>query len=305
MYKIGYLYIILNTISNKFYLGSTENLKVRKAKHFRDLKNGKHHSVILQRAWNKYGESAFEFIIIETTTDYKEREDYLLKNIIDLKDSYNVARGYGGGDLISNHPNRDVLISNAIDVLRRAKRPERKYGEDNPNWRGGISKSKCNICGKEIRGHNNFCSSCYFKQRDINGEKNPFFGKKHTKETIEKLKNRELNYYPSHSKKINIKGEVYSSFKEAERKIGVKAATIAYRCKSNNILFKDYNIVGEEKNKNLSYKNSDKVRKRRVVCDDILFESIKEATIYFNCSSCKIIYRANSENFKNWYFYES
>lgn len=57
------VYKIINNINNKFYVGSTKNFIHRKGQHLSALRKGKHHSVVLQRAWAKYGESNFSFIV--------------------------------------------------------------------------------------------------------------------------------------------------------------------------------------------------------------------------------------------------
>lgn len=106
----GYIYIIRNRINGKFYLGSTNNYHKRKLRHFNKLKKQKHHSIYLQRAFNKYSEKNFEFIIIETCYDYLKREQYLFDNVINFKDSYNISKSATGGNLISNHPNRREII---------------------------------------------------------------------------------------------------------------------------------------------------------------------------------------------------
>lgn len=63
--KIG-IYIIINNINFKFYLGSSsQSFKQRKKAHFRALQNNEHFSVRLQNAWNKYGEENFSFIPIK------------------------------------------------------------------------------------------------------------------------------------------------------------------------------------------------------------------------------------------------
>lgn len=59
------IYKILNKINNHCYIGSAVNIKSRFATHKNHLKNNKHHSLYLQRAWNKYGEESFEFIILK------------------------------------------------------------------------------------------------------------------------------------------------------------------------------------------------------------------------------------------------
>lgn len=58
------IYKILNKINGKFYIGSAKNFKKRWWVHCSLLRNNKHHNEHLQAAWNKYGELAFEFIIL-------------------------------------------------------------------------------------------------------------------------------------------------------------------------------------------------------------------------------------------------
>ena len=55
------IYEILNTVNGKRYIGSAVYIVGRFARHRMHLRRGTHHSVHLQRAWNKHGEEAFEF----------------------------------------------------------------------------------------------------------------------------------------------------------------------------------------------------------------------------------------------------
>lgn len=55
------VYQIENSINGKRYIGSSNQVRRRFYLHKWDLGRGKHHSITLQRAWNKYGESAFLF----------------------------------------------------------------------------------------------------------------------------------------------------------------------------------------------------------------------------------------------------
>ena len=48
-----YLYQILNKVDGKFYLGTTCDIDRRWKEHKRSLSQGTHHSIYLQRAWNK------------------------------------------------------------------------------------------------------------------------------------------------------------------------------------------------------------------------------------------------------------
>jgi group I intron endonuclease len=59
------VYQIRNVINNKRYVGSSIDVEERWAKHKWLLKKGRHSNIHLQRAWNKDGESSFEFSAIE------------------------------------------------------------------------------------------------------------------------------------------------------------------------------------------------------------------------------------------------
>ena len=63
------IYQILNKLNNKIYVGSAVNLSNRWSTHKCKLKQNKHGSPILQNAWNKYGEDAFKFEVLEHVTN--------------------------------------------------------------------------------------------------------------------------------------------------------------------------------------------------------------------------------------------
>lgn len=81
MIKSG-IYAILNLLNGKRYVGSAVNLEGRWRKHFCALRKGTHHNIHLQRAFQKYGESAFGWIILEYIEDLETlelRENLYLK----------------------------------------------------------------------------------------------------------------------------------------------------------------------------------------------------------------------------------
>lgn len=89
--KLKGVYIILNTINRKYYVGSTNvSFQDRFKHHYIALNNNKHKNLHLQAAWNKYGEDAFVFIIYKTLTEnIREIEQYYLD--IQIKDMcYNI-----------------------------------------------------------------------------------------------------------------------------------------------------------------------------------------------------------------------
>jgi group I intron endonuclease len=76
--------MITNKITDAGYIGSTtRDVGLRWYRHKKDLKSGIHHSAFLQRAWDKYGEAAFEFSVVEIVEDNSQllaREQAWLDN---------------------------------------------------------------------------------------------------------------------------------------------------------------------------------------------------------------------------------
>lgn len=64
MTKSG-IYQIFNVLTGMFYIGSAVDFNRRFKRHKRLLNTNKHPNAHLQAAWNRYGERAFEFKIIQ------------------------------------------------------------------------------------------------------------------------------------------------------------------------------------------------------------------------------------------------
>jgi hypothetical protein len=64
-YKLGGIYSIVHTKSKRIYIGSASLFFKRWSEHRMNLRRNKHPNKRLQNAWNKYGEEAFVFEIIE------------------------------------------------------------------------------------------------------------------------------------------------------------------------------------------------------------------------------------------------
>lgn len=58
------IYAITNGANGKRYVGSAVHFPARRGQHIRSLRAGKHHSIKLQRAWDKYGEGLFTFDLL-------------------------------------------------------------------------------------------------------------------------------------------------------------------------------------------------------------------------------------------------
>lgn len=77
--------------SKEFYIGSAKDLNHRWNTHLYCLKNNKHHNIILQRKFNKYGKENFEFkILSKAPIEYLIKlEQWFLDN---LKPSINIYK---------------------------------------------------------------------------------------------------------------------------------------------------------------------------------------------------------------------
>jgi len=64
--KFSGVYLIKNNVNKKIYVGSSLNIYKRINKHFAELRRGKHYNNLLQRSYNKYGESSFIYGILES-----------------------------------------------------------------------------------------------------------------------------------------------------------------------------------------------------------------------------------------------
>lgn len=126
------IYAIRNTEDGKIYIGSSNNIGVRKNNHFSDLKNDHHSNAHLQSAWNKYGKGAFEFFIIEEceTPVLIFRESVWIA----YHDSLNPAKGYN-----HQHPTDHSICTEETRKKMSAVRRGIKRKPLSPEHRAKIS----------------------------------------------------------------------------------------------------------------------------------------------------------------------
>lgn len=236
------IYRILNTITNQCYYGSSKEISKRLTRHKNELTKNKHHNQYLQRAFNKYGENSFVFEIVEYCCETKLLD--IEQKYLDLPNTYNIGKTAMGGDNISKNPNRDIIVENIrnsvinrYDNMTVEERKEKygKFGENNPNWKGGISKNYCK-CGLEISVNAISCNVC----RDRTGVKNPFYNKTHSDEIKRILSEKRKGKKPSNIKPFYIDDIKYLSLKDAEIATGIKATTIRHRIISKNKKYEKY-----------------------------------------------------------------
>lgn len=84
------VYAIINLFNDKIYIGSAKDISDRFSWHYNALEKSNHHSKLLQRAWDKYGEDQFIFFVLARTENRLPLEQYWM----DRFSSYNVDCGY-------------------------------------------------------------------------------------------------------------------------------------------------------------------------------------------------------------------
>lgn len=123
------IYAIVHGSSGRRYIGSASNISKRWHRHRKDLSLGIHRNVYLQATWNKYGADAFEFVVLELTTDLTAREQYWIDYYEAYENGFNgcpVARSSRGRE-ISRHQ-RNLARAHMLNFQHLRQTPEAKAG---------------------------------------------------------------------------------------------------------------------------------------------------------------------------------
>lgn len=123
------IYCIENTVNHKKYVGMAKDIESRWRSHRCGLRKGNHVNCHLQRAWDIYGESAFEFSVLEETSADKLQtaEIEWIQRLGTFGGGYNLTAG-GDGQY------QRFLTDEQKEHLSRIN-----MGERNPNF--GIKRS--------------------------------------------------------------------------------------------------------------------------------------------------------------------
>lgn len=84
------IYAIVNDVTSTRYVGSSVDIDNRWRGHITDLRRNKHHCVYLQRAWDKYGQDAFSFIVLQEVTERAELLTTEQTYLDNEKNKYNI-----------------------------------------------------------------------------------------------------------------------------------------------------------------------------------------------------------------------
>lgn len=124
------VYKIINTVTNKVYVGSSKEIEKRIKSHFSMLKKKKHHSVPLQNSYNVHGLKSFTFEIIEECLepDLFIREQIWIDELDSYRNGYNASacstrptNKHSLKFLDQNSKHVEKIISNLLEIKEIGK----------------------------------------------------------------------------------------------------------------------------------------------------------------------------------------
>ena len=216
-----FIYRTTNVKNNKYYIGkhSTSNIK--------DGYIGS--GILLKKAIQKYGKENFKFEIIEFCDNYEELNEkekmYITEQMISSNDCYNVALGGQGGNL-GETVNRK--IGKAMSKLLAGKPKSKQHKESIGKSRLGYKFSPDVILLRSAKWKERLDLLTEEEKKKKYGrskEKNGFYGKKHSEDTKQKIRekiiiSRKTQLHPS-CKKTVLNGKMYNSRKECLEDLGI------------------------------------------------------------------------------------
>lgn len=119
------IYCIENTLTGLVYVGCAINFRSRETTHRRHLVRGDHHNRFLQRAWSKYGPSAFVFRVIDVVENPEhllDREAFWIDSLrsAERRFGYNLCRRAASRLGVKNSPEQNAKIGDANRGIKRS-----------------------------------------------------------------------------------------------------------------------------------------------------------------------------------------
>ena len=239
---MGYIYKITNNINNKIYIGQT--IKKRPTDRFSQHKyiarhlNSEKSNSYLHKAMNKYGVDNFTFEIIEQIENnlLNEREKYWIAYYdCMVPKGYNLTRG-GEGTLGYSRPQ-------TVEERKKRKQSNKLFYIKNPQASKALSERTKKLWeNEEYRKKVTESNKKYaLKHPNLNkGENNPMYGKKHTKEALEKIQahaaTRKLKIAKLDKDSLEIL-QIYDGVKDAEKALGVAHGWISKAAKQEKVAY--------------------------------------------------------------------
>lgn len=177
--KISGIYKIINKVNGKYYIGSSNDILGKSGRwqeHRNDLTANRHKNKHLQRAWIKYGENRFDFLIIENVIETQllaVEQKYLDVAKSEKENCYNTKFIAGGGstkDEWTEERRKNMSISLKGRII-------------DDKWRENLKKAAKT---KNISEETKKRISEHQRKRMLGNKL--WTGRKHNEKTIEKMK---------------------------------------------------------------------------------------------------------------------
>lgn len=263
-FKVIAYYKLILVDSGFYYFGSTNNLFHRITQHRSNLNRDGHDNIKLSEAYLKSTSKKIhvEYKMFPSIEEANAFEEKMIRENLNDPLMCNIGLNNKFGDVLTLHPNRDEIInkrSKTISENQSKLTLEEKYkirdvrGNLNPMWgktHTPEARKIISLANKGKVGPNlgkPLSEETKKKLSEIGktwvGPLNPFFGRKHTEESIEKMKLSHKGQKPSVFNRISIDNVEYDSCADASRKLGILISTISFRVRSKNPKFDNYKLL--------------------------------------------------------------
>lgn len=170
-----------------------------------------------------------------------DRENYWIRELDSKTQGYNIADATFG-DTLSIHPLKDQIFKKISDTIRlnnsllSKEELRKKHGTENR------LKDKTVLDVYGIEAHRNLSDKITISNinRNMGGKGNPFYGKTHTKESLEKMSKSQTGLKKPWVKVV-IKGITYKNVSDAVRTSGITRKKLMSYCKDPSN--PDYNLL--------------------------------------------------------------
>lgn len=217
--KVSGIYFIEWYQNGCFYIGQSVDIYARKKGHLSDLKRNTHGNSRLQNNYNKYGCPSFYVIDICERPLLTSREQYWINKFIENKNMCNIEK-VCIGVFMSEEGRRHLSALKKGTILSEEHKEKISIGLKSAYKNGRVSNFKGNF-----------------------GDKNHFYGKKHTQETLNTLsiKRKGLLVSGRNGRSVVVinknTGIFYECMKDAAESINMPATTFRKKIKNKYFTF--------------------------------------------------------------------